>query len=65
MWLWYTIAVIAYFFVLWVTWRIIMTKLLTPWWIVLAVFLPVVTLIIVLVLPAKRGAEPPSYTGTI
>lgn len=53
---WSIVAVVVYALLLWMTWRFVTLKGLSPWWMLLAVFLPGITLLIVILLPQRTVA---------
>ncbi len=50
---WSIIGVVIYALLLWMTWRFITLKGLSMWWFILALFLPGITLLIVIFLPQR------------
>jgi cell division protein FtsW (lipid II flippase) len=59
-WVYGTIWFIVWVVCLWLVWRMVDRKDLNrAGWIILTIFLPVIGLIIVAILPAKRRPEPP------
>jgi hypothetical protein len=57
-----TIGVVVWLVCLWLVWRMVDRKDLNrALWIILCIFFPVITLIVVALLPAKRRPEPPEF----